>query len=143
VDAKAAVAVAEQHSGKCLCGAVTYRAAGLADIWYCHCRQCRRLTGHYLPACRTTHEQLSVSGEVVWAPHSGQSEHGRCAACGSLLFWATKGTKYISVLPGSLEHTRGIGVNGHIFVAEKGDYYEISDGLPQFAGLPEQGLQSQ
>jgi hypothetical protein len=133
--------VADEHTGKCLCGAVSYRAEGLADIWYCHCRQCRRLTGHYLPACRTTRDKLSVSGEVVWALHSGQSEHGRCAACGSLLFWTTKGTAYVSVLPGSLEHTRGITVRGHIFVAEKGDYYEISDGLPQFERYPEQGLQ--
>lgn len=127
----------------CLCGAVTYRATGLADIWYCHCRQCRRLTGNFLPACRTTREQLTVSGEVVWALHSGQSEHGRCAACGSLLFWATKGSGHISVLPGSLENTDGISVGGHIFVAEKGDYYEITDGLPQFARYPERGLQSQ
>ncbi len=140
-DAKAAAAVAEEHTGHCLCGAVTYRARGLADIWYCHCRQCRRLTGHYLPASRTTRDRLIVSGEVVWAPHSGKSEHGRCASCGSLLFWMTKGTKEISVLPGSLEHTQGIAVRGHIFVAEKGDYYEIADGLPQFARWPEQGLQ--
>jgi hypothetical protein len=133
--------VADEHTGRCLCGAVTYRAQGLADIWYCHCRQCRRLTGHYLPACRTTHAQLAVSGEVVWALHSGKSEHGRCAACGSLLFWATRGSEYVSVLPGALENTDGIVVRGHIFVAEKGDYYEITDGLPQFARYPERGLQ--
>jgi hypothetical protein len=134
--------VADEHTGQCLCGAVSYRARGLADIWYCHCRQCRRLTGHYLPACRTTHAQLTVSGEVVWALHSGKSEHGRCAACGSLLFWATKGSEYVSVLPGALESTDGIAVRGHIFVAEKGDYYEITDGLPQFARYPERGLQA-
>jgi len=25
----------------------------------------------------------------------------------------------------------------HIFVAEKGDYYEITDGLPQYQRIPE------
>lgn len=78
VDAKAAVAVDElAHCGKCLCGAVTYRATGLADIWYCHCAQCRSLTGHYMAACRTARENVHVSGDVIWSYHSGTSEHGR------------------------------------------------------------------
>jgi hypothetical protein len=142
--AKAVAAVAEHiHSGKCLCGAVTYRAAGLADIWYCHCTQCRALSGHYLAACRTEKEKLEVSGEIVWAPHSGSSEHARCAACGSLLFWRNNSTRFVSVLPGSLEHAGGIAERGHIYVAEKGDYYAIADGLPQFDHWPNQGLQAQ
>jgi hypothetical protein len=132
--------VTEQvHHGKCLCGAVTYRAEGLVDIWYCHCKQCRTLTGHVMAACRTERERLKVSGEVVWAPHSGTSEHARCASCGSLLFWANSRSTKVSVLPGALDHTQGIGVSGHIYVSEKGDYYEISDGLPQFAVMPPSG----
>jgi hypothetical protein len=131
-------AVAEgQHHGKCLCGAVTYRAEGLADIWYCHCRQCRSLTGHYMAACRTERARLTVSGEVVWALHSGASEHGRCAHCGSLLFWSNPRSAKVSVLPGSLDNTDGIAVCGHIYVSEKGDYYEIGDGLPQFSVMPD------
>lgn len=128
------------HAGTCLCGAVTYRATGLADIWYCHCTQCRALSGHYLAACRTGQDMLEVSGEIVWAHHSGTSEHARCAACGSLLFWRTHGTGLVSVLPGSLQNADGIAERGHIFVAEKGGYYQISDGLPQFQRVPEAGL---
>jgi hypothetical protein len=135
--------VAEVHTGKCLCGAVTYRAEGLADIWYCHCTQCRALSGHFLAACRTDRAGLKTSGEVVWAHHSGASEHARCAKCGSLLFWATRASGHISVLPGSLDHSEGIRERGHIYVGEKGDYYEIADGLPQFTTYPEEGLQSQ
>ncbi len=128
------------HHGKCLCGAVTYRARGLADIWYCHCTQCRALTGHYLAACRTTHDRLDVDGDVVWARHSGTSEHARCAACGSLLFWTNRQTDTISVLPGSLDSTQGIAERGHIYLSERGGYYAISDGLPQFATYPDEGL---
>jgi hypothetical protein len=133
-------AVTDQHTGRCLCGAVTYRARGLADIWYCHCRQCRALSGHYLAACRTRTEQIEIEGEVVWAPHSGSSDHGRCAACGSLLFWATRGSGHISVLPGSLDSAEGIVERGHIYLAEKGSYYAITDGLPQYDRYPEEGL---
>lgn len=141
MDAKAAAAVTDTvHTGKCLCGAVTYRAQGLADIWYCHCTQCRALTGHYLAACRTQADRLTIAGEVVWAHHSGSSEHGRCAACGSLLFWANRSGKFISVLPGSLDNSAGIAERGHLFVAEKGSYYQITDALPQYGSFPEKGL---
>jgi hypothetical protein len=141
VGARAVVGVGESlHHGKCLCGAVSYRARGLADIWYCHCTQCRSLTGHYLAACRTTQDRLSITGEVVWAPHSGSSEYARCALCGSLLFWANRNTDTISVLPGSLESSDGIAERGHIYLCEKGSYYEISDGLPQFDRYPDKGL---
>lgn len=133
-------AVTDQHTGRCLCGAVIYRARGLADIWYCHCRQCRALSGHYLAACRTRTDQLEIAGEVVWAPHSGSSDHGRCAACGSLLFWATRGSGHISVLPGSLDSAECIVERGHIYLAEKGSYYAITDGLPQYDRYPEEGL---
>lgn len=135
--------MAETHTGKCLCGAVTYRAEGLADIWYCHCTQCRALSGHYLAACRTRTDRIEISGEVVWAHHSGQSEHARCARCGSLLFWANRGTEYTSVLPGSLDSSTGIAERGHIYLAEKGSYYEIADGLPQYQRYPDGGLTSQ
>ena len=81
-----------------------------------------------------------MSGDIVWSPHSGASEHARCAQCGSLLFWANRSTNSISVLPGSLEKTDGIAVRGHIFVSEKGDYYEIDDGLPQFDRFPAEAL---
>lgn len=131
----------QRHAGRCLCGAVRYEATGLTGIWYCHCRQCRALTGHYLAACRTKNEDLAISGEVVWAHHSGDAEHGRCANCGSLLFWANRKSQHISVLPGSLDNTDGIAVGGHIFVIEKGDYYTIDDGLPQFDRYPDKALQ--
>ncbi len=131
------------HTGGCFCGAVTYRATGLRDIWFCHCRQCRSLTGHYIAACRTGRENYQVAGELRWTAVSEQSSHGFCASCSSPLFWSTEHSPNMSVLAGSLDHTRGIETCGHIFVAEKGDYYEIADGLPQYAGYPEGGMQGQ
>lgn len=131
------------HSGGCHCGAVSYRARGLSDIWFCHCRQCRALTGHYIAACRTERTSYEITGELRWTAVSEQSSHGFCARCCSPLFWSTERSDNMSVLAGSLDHTRGIEVRGHIFVAEKGDYYQITDGLPQFDGYPEGGMQGQ
>lgn len=128
------------HSGGCLCGAVRYRAAGLRDIWFCHCRQCRQVTGHFLGACRTGRDRFEVAGEVRWSVHSGTSELGRCAACASPLFWRRANSTAMSALTGSLDEGHGLRVLGHAFVAEKGDYYDITDGLPQYAGVPDGGF---
>jgi hypothetical protein len=136
----AGVGEAAVHRGGCLCGAVAFSAEGLRDIWFCHCRQCRRVTGHYLGACRTGRDRFGISGEVRWSPHSGSSELGRCAACASPLFWRREGSADMSVLTGSLDDTEGLRVLGHVFVAEKGDYYALTDNLPQYAGAPEGGF---
>lgn len=135
--------MADHHTGQCLCGAVTYRARGLADIWYCHCRQCRYVTGHYLPACRALRSDVEIHGEVDWSVHSGQAQLGRCASCAAPLFWSNPARDHLSVIPGSLDHSRGIAVRGHIFTAEMGDYYTITDGLPQYPRWPEQGLSAE
>ncbi len=37
----------------------------------------------------------------------------------------------ISVAAGALESPTGLRMARHIFVADKGDYYDIADGLPQ------------
>lgn len=128
----------ELHTGQCHCGEVRFRARGLADIWFCHCRQCRYLTGHYLAACRARREDIEVSGEIRWASVSENASYGFCAVCCSPVLWSNKTSEYLSVLPGALDDTAGLTVKGHIFVSEKGDYYEITDGLPQFARWPDE-----
>ncbi|WP_299193659.1 GFA family protein [uncultured Erythrobacter sp.] len=136
----AADVVADMRSGQCLCGSVTYRAKGLRDIWYCHCRQCRYATGHFMAACRTEKDDLEWDGFISWSAHSGTSEIARCRQCGSPLFWRQPGSATISVVAGSLDDTDGIAVPGHIFTGEKGSYYAISDGLPQSPAEPEGGV---
>ena len=50
---------------------------------------------------------------------------------GSFLFWdAIKGDT-IAVAMGAFDLPTGTALAMHIFVADKGDYYEIADGLPQ------------
>lgn len=111
------------HTGGYHCGAVRYRARGLRDLWYCHCRQCRSLNGHQIAACWTTRAMLEISGEVVWTPVSEDAAHGFCPACHSPLLLSYKTRNSISVLGGSLDHAEGIVECGHFFVSKKGDYY--------------------
>ena len=135
-----AVAVANtSHTGSCLCGAVSYRAVGLSDIWYCHCKQCQKLTGRYIAAAGVKREKLEITGEVNWLPISEKSNSGHCKSCGSYMFWDAHSFDTVSILAGSIDDTQGLAVKGHIFVSEKGDYYEINDGLPQYETYPPDG----
>jgi hypothetical protein len=40
----------------------------------------------------------------------------------------------LSIFAGTLEAPTGLSLAGHIFCADKGDYYEIADDLPKAEG---------
>jgi hypothetical protein len=118
------------HRGSCLCGAVRYEVRGaLRDVVVCHCSMCRKQTGHYLAASSTRAEHLKIIGEdaLRWYRSSAQAERGFCGTCGSALFWRPQGGSGISVTPGTLDGPTGLRIEGHIFCADKGDYYEVPE----------------
>ncbi len=127
--------MAETHRGKCLCENVRFTATGpMRGVVYCHCTQCRRQTGHFLGATNVPNEQLEVTGaeHLKWFKSSDEAERGFCGNCGSVMFWKIEGRGYTSVTAGLFENPTDLQGAMHIFVADKGDYYEINDGLPQF-----------
>lgn len=121
-------------SGGCLCGGVRYRVQGrLSDVGACHCSQCRRTTGHYFAAATCKRDDLKFESDetLAWYESSPGVYRGFCARCGSSLFWRDSRRDEIDVLAGTLDTPTGLRLVDHIFVADKGDYYEIADGLPQ------------
>lgn len=124
------------HTGGCHCGAVRYRVDGpLRPVIACHCRQCRRQSGHHYAATQAARADLEIRGEaaITWYQASPEAHRGFCATCGSALFWVRGDGERMSILAGSLDDPTGLELIGHIFVADKGDYYAIADGLPQRA----------
>lgn len=121
------------HEGGCLCGAVRYRIEEpLAQVTACHCSQCRRSSGHFAAATSALREQVTIEGEVRWFESTpGQVRRGFCARCGSNLFWDLMAGDTISIWAGTLDSPTGLTLAEHIFVADKGDYYGIEDGLPR------------
>jgi hypothetical protein len=118
-------------TGGCACGAVRYRADGpFRPVVMCHCETCRRTSGHFAAATATPREAVVVEGEVRWYRSSASGRRGFCPACGSQLFWDGAPDR-LSIFAGSLDLPTGLAAAGHIFCAEKGDYYEIADDLPQ------------
>ena len=90
-----------------------------------------------MAACRTERERIEITGDVRWTPVSERASHGFCARCSSPMFWSNRELPTISVLPGTLDSTAGLNAVGHIYVTEKGDYYSLDDGLPQFSAAPQ------
>lgn len=123
--------------GSCLCGAVTYEINGpLRPIIMCHCIQCRKQTGHFLAStnCKTADIKISGTGNLTWFRASDTAARGFCKTCGSFLFWQADGRDNTSIAAGSIDGKTGLAVEGHIYCAYAGDYYEISGGRYQ---LPE------
>jgi len=123
-----------QNRGSCLCGAVTFHTTGpLRGVIYCHCSQCRRQTGHFVAATASADDDLRIAGaeNLNWYAASNEAARGFCRKCGSLLFWKQEGTDRTSIMAGSFAAPTGLQGLKHIFVGDKGDYYEIEDGLPK------------
>lgn len=119
-----------EFAGRCLCGAVSFKGRwGDDPLKACHCSQCRRWSGHVWAAARAV--DLVIEGPVRWFRSSDSAERGFCPDCGSSLFWHDLGDNGIAVAPGAVDAPTGLHLAGHIFVADKGDYYAIADGLPQ------------
>ena len=124
------------HSGSCLCGNVRVQVEGdLGPSDACHCRQCRKQTGHYLASTDVPRERVSIAGEtaITWYRSSETVRRGFCSTCGSTLFWDPVDRPRIAIALGLFDTPTGIVLDKHIFVADKGDYYTIDDGLPQRA----------
>ncbi|MGQ0742275.1 MAG: GFA family protein [Alphaproteobacteria bacterium] len=122
------------HKGSCLCGAVSFEVADeLEGPDACHCVQCRKQSGHYWASTNVKRAALTLHGEdkVTWFRSSEKVRRGFCSICGSVLFWDPIGKDVIGVGMGAFEAPTGTRLAIHIFVSQKGDYYEIADGLPQ------------
>lgn len=120
--------------GSCLCGRVSFVVSGaLGPPDACHCVQCRKHSGHYFASANVPRGALVVTGQesLSWYQSSAKVRRGFCSTCGSSLFWDPPDMAWIAIAMGAFESPTSTHLEKHIFVAEKGDYYEITDNLPQ------------
>lgn len=130
-----AASPAETLQGSCLCGANRFSLPGpMGAVGACHCTQCRKLSGHYSASFDAD------ESAVVWAARHlleyatpGGGRRGFCPDCGSSLYFRAADGGF-SVEAGAVDNPTGGRLASHIFVADKGDYYQLDDGLPQYPG---------
>ncbi|MEM7530633.1 MAG: GFA family protein [Chloroflexota bacterium] len=122
------------YKGSCLCGAVSVEVTGtLPQPNACHCSQCRNQSGHYWASVDVPQETVTIHGleNLTWFHASEKVRRGFCATCGSFRFWDPIEKDEIAIAMGAFDQPTDTKLKTHIFVADKGDYYEIGDGLPQ------------
>ena len=122
-------------TGGCLCGAVKFEVDEISkDYRACHCTACRKVSGHFWSASHVPGDKfrLTKTRGLRWFQSSNWAERGFCRECGSSLFFRLHDHDGLEVAPGALDAPTGTKLSGHIFVADKGDYYDLNDGLPQW-----------
>lgn len=118
--------------GSCNCGASRFEVTG--KVWgvsNCHCGQCRKQSGNVWASAVVQQADIEISGDVKWYASSESAKRGFCATCGCNLFWKHNEESSMSFSLGAIDGPTGLRIEKHIFVADKGDYYDIADGIPQ------------
>ena len=122
------------NKGSCQCGAVAYEiAAELRPVVACHCTQCRKTSGHFWAATQVATKDLKITNDagLKWFRASETARRGFCKDCGSSLFWEMDSEPFTSIGAGTLDGVTGLETAKHIFVKDKGDYYDICSHAPQ------------
>lgn len=123
-------------AGGCLCGAVRFDAP-LNDetAVACHCGQCRRQSGHHWASVNAPRDGVRFGRDagLKWFRSSESAERGFCRDCGCWLFWRADGEDHVSISVGALDDPSGLKLVSHIFTETRPDYYDLADGLPQYA----------
>ena len=125
--------------GSCLCGGIRIEIDEPLEKApeACHCTQCRKQTGNFLTAMNVRRTALKILGSenVKWYQSSEKVQRGFCSICGSVLFWnpTIEGYLWTGVALGCLDTKTDLRIAKHTFVKDKGSYYDITDGAPQFA----------
>jgi len=124
-------------TGRCYCGATTLRATRAPHaVAYCHCLDCRRVTGAPVAAFAAFDE-----GVVTFTPNEGREvavnpgvRRTFCAVCGSPLtgrYDYLPGTLYIAI--GILDQAEDLAPQLHAHAAQRLTWLHIDDDLERLA----------
>ena len=121
----------KKFSGSCLCGEVQYSIeAEVQGFYFCHCKQCRKLTGAPL----ASNIQLKptdinwISGKecVKRFDYPGERSFSKafCTNCGSALPYINESGSALVIPAGSLDHDPGIKPQVNIFWDDRAEWFE-------------------
>ncbi|MFK7763514.1 MAG: GFA family protein [Roseobacter sp.] len=118
--------------GSCTCGAIRFTVHGAPKgVSMCHCGQCRKQSGGIWSSAYVDETDIKIVGAPTWYASSASAKRGFCPTCGAFLFWQHNDETTISFALGAIDGPTGLTLEKHIFVADKADYYDIADGVPQ------------
>ena len=115
-------------TGRCHCGGVRYRIEGEAvGVIVCHCRDCQQMHGNAnaMVAAPASAVTMDADGTLTWYGSSTSADRGFCSHCGARLFKRPKSGDRLLVSAGTIDPPTGMRVMRDIWVASKGDWYDI------------------
>ena len=131
-------------SGSCLCGKVKYSVTtDIKDFYFCHCEQCRKITGSAFAAnILTSPATVNWFSGFEWVKrfdYPGERIFTKvfCTNCGSGLPFLNKIGDALVIPAGSLDYAPNIKPNNNIFWADKASWYEAGITAPICAGFAE------
>jgi hypothetical protein len=127
---------ARTFTGRCLCGAIRYRAtaAPLRGV-ICHCELCRRHSG--APCLAFVHFAAGsfawLGTKPSWYRSSQFAERGFCAVCGSTLGMREEVlAERVQICVGTLDDAASVTIDDHVWTDSRIPWFEVRDELPRF-----------
>jgi hypothetical protein len=125
------------RTGRCLCGAVRFRAIG-APKWvaHCHCESCRRATAS--PFTTYAGYRSDAVSHVGKVPHEFASSPGVmrsfCGRCGTpIAFVGARWPDEIHLFLATFDDPESLQPKAHVNTAEQLSWIKLDDGLKCFA----------
>ena len=133
----------KESSGSCLCGAVAFTVSNSChDAYFCHCAQCRKITGTAYAA-----NLITSPGALRWtagADHVTRFDHPTrgfskafCEVCGSGLPYLNSSQTALIVPAGALEGEPRVAKGARIFWGDRSSWGDHVADYPAFEAFPE------
>lgn len=124
-------------AGRCLCGAVSFKAKVAAPhVGACHCSICRRWAAGPFLGLGTDGKSIQISGEDQLGVYrsSAWGERCFCKTCGSVLFWRSVDGTHVEMSAGALDDQTGLQMKRQIFIDEKPAFYDFANDTERLTG---------
>ena len=130
----------ETHTGKCLCGDVTYSVTGdPVRQGHCHCLDCKKATGAGFATIAFFKDEQFAKNSGQTHSYQHQAESGNtltkefCQRCGSLVFGSNTGRPGIkSVYVGSLDDAGFVQPQFNVWMKRLLSFYRVDETLNNF-----------
>lgn len=122
-------------TGRCLCGAVRYRAGALLyPPTFCHCRSCRRASGAHAVAWLTVRVDTFAYTAALPAGYVSSPGVRRefCSRCGTpLTYRSARRAEEVDIGVATLDAPGTVVPADHIWMEDALPWDRPADGLPQ------------
>lgn len=130
-------------AGGCFCGAVRFTVADdFKRFFFCHCEQCRKMTGSAHAA-----NLFTAPDNITWDQglelvtrfeHPTRSfTKAFCSKCGSGLPYVNQSGKALIVPAGCLDSEPSRTPDAQLFTVEETGWHKAGEKAPRCAGFPE------